>query len=219
MARLSKRLSHRLSYRLFRPLLPLPRQTALFCGIAIAVSAALAGAQAQQVFRYVDKDGRIVYTDRTPPADSKEVQAKRLSPNFIENNDLPIATSQAMERFPVTLYTFSCGLVCQNAEGLLNRRGVPFSTVNVEEPKGADMLQKLTGAQSAPVLQVGDKIIAKGFNEQRWTTLLDEAGYPKSPPRRIAAKPQIEATPTAPPTPPAEATQALPVPGGGYPKQ
>ena len=78
-------------------------------------------------------------------------------------------------------------------------------------------MQKLTGAQQAPVLQVGDKLIARGFNEARWTTMLDDAGYPKSPPRRVAAK-AAEAAP-APAAPPAEATQAIPVPGGGYPKQ
>jgi hypothetical protein len=77
---------------------------------------------------------------------------------------------------------------------------------------------KLTGAQQAPVLQVGDKLIAKGFNEARWTAMLDDAGYPKTPPRRIAAKAAEPAAAPAP-TPPAEATQALPVPGGGYPKQ
>ena len=209
MTRTSRPLSRRLS--------SIPLRIALVCGVAAAVVATLAAAQAQQVYRYVDKDGKTVYTDRPPPADSKEVQAKRLSPNFIENNDVPLATTQAMDRFPVTLYTFACGLVCTNAEALLNRRGVPFSTINVEEPKGADMLQKLTGEQQAPVLQVGDKVIAKGFNEARWTALLDDAGYPKSPPRRIAAKPQIEAAPPA--TTPPEATQALPVQGGGYPKQ
>ena len=214
MAHVTHRWSHRLCH--------IARRIALVCAAttAAAVIAATAAAQAQQVFRYVDKDGRIVYTDRPPPADSKDVQAKRLSPNFIENNDVPVATAQAMERFPVTLFTFACGTVCQNAEALLNRRGVPFSTVNVEEPKGADMLQKLTGVQQAPVLQVGDKIIAKGFNEARWTTLLDEAGYPKSPPRRVTARPQVDAAP--PPSAPAEATQAVAVPavpGGGYPKQ
>ena len=159
---------------------------------------------------------RSVYSDRSPPSEAKEVQAKRLSPNFIENNDMPVAMAQAAQRFPVTLYTFACGTVCQNAEGLLNKRGVPFTTVNVEEPKGLDALQKLTGAQQVPVLQVGDKLVAKGFNEARWTSMLDDAGYPKSPPRRVAAKAPAE--PPAPP-PPAEATQAVPIPGGGYPKQ
>ena len=195
----------------------LSRQVALACGVAAAAIAAYAAAQAQQVYRYVDKDGRTIYSDRQPPADSKEVQAKRLSPNFIENSEAPIALTQAAQRFPVTLYTFACGTVCQNAEALLNRRGVPFTTVNVEEQKGAEALQKLTGAQQAPVLQVGDKLVATGFNEARWTAMLDDAGYPKTPARRIAAKAPAEAAP--PPPPPAQATQAVPVPGGGYPKQ
>ncbi|MEO8306351.1 MAG: glutaredoxin family protein [Betaproteobacteria bacterium] len=193
---------------------------ALVCGVAVTVIATLAGAQ-QQVYRYIDKDGRIIYTDRAPPADGKEVQAKRLTPNFIENNDIPVATSQAAQRFPVTLYTFPCGQVCLSAEALLNRRGVPFTTVNVEDQKGADQLQKLTGAQQAPVLLVGDKLIAKGFNEARWTALLDDAGYPKTPARRVTAKSAAPAAAPAAPAPaaPAEATQAVAVPGGGYPKQ
>ena len=197
------------------------RRIALLCGVAAAVIAAGAAAQAQQVFRYVDKDGKIVYTDRSPPADSKEVQAKRLSPNYIENNDVPLALTQATERFPVTLYTFACGAVCQNAEGLLNRRGVPFTTVNVEDAKGADQLQKLTGAQQAPVLQIGDKLIAKGFNEARWSAMLDEAGYQKTAPRRVAVKVPADAAPATLPgdTPRAAATQAIAIPGGGYPKQ
>jgi glutaredoxin len=195
----------------------------LVVGVAAAVIAALAAAQPQQVYRYVDKDGKTIYSDRAPPPDSKEVQAKRLTPNFIENNDTPVALTQASQRFPVTLYTFACGTVCQNAETLLNRRGVPFTTVNVEDQKGAEQLQKLTGAQQAPVLQVGDKLIAKGFNEARWTAMLDDAGYPKSPPRRIATKTTDPGAapgtaPAAAPAPPAE-TQALPVPGSGYPKQ
>jgi glutaredoxin len=88
----------------------------------------------------------------------------------------------------VTLYTFACGAVCESAEGLLNRRGVPYTTVNVEDAKGAEQLKKLTGEQQAPVLQLGDKLVAKGFNEARWQAMLDEAGYPKSAPRRVATK-------------------------------
>mgnify|MGYP003694137603 CR=1 FL=1 len=36
---------------------------------------------------------------------------------------------------------------------------------------------------------VGDKLVAKGFNEARWTAMLDEAGYPKSAPRRVRKVP------------------------------
>ena len=194
--------------------------TGIGCAVALAAASA-AVAQEKQVYRYTDKDGNIVYSDRAPPADSKDVQAKRLGPNYIETNELPLASRQAMERYPVTLYTFACGELCQNAEGLLNRRGVPFSAVNVEDPKNAERLKTLTGDTQAPVLQVGDKLYVKGFNEARWQAMLDDAGYPKSPVTRRAQP----LRPPASPASPAAASKDVPVTavtpptGGGYPKQ
>ena len=192
-------------------------------GIVGAITLALtAGALAQQpggsqVYRYEDAQGRVVYSDRPPPADAKKAESKRVGANFVETDTTPLATQQATERFPVTLYTFACGDVCQSAEALLNRRGVPFTSVNVEELANAARLQALTGEMTAPVLQVGDKLVAKGYNEARWTTMLDEAGYPKAPaPRRAAA-----GGPRAPEPPPRAETQtAAPAPkGSGYPAQ
>ena len=183
-----------------------------------ALAAVLAGnALAQQdkpVYRYVEKDGRIVYSDRAPPGDAKDVQPKRLGSNFIETTEVPLAAQQAAERYPVTLYTFPCGELCQSAETLLNRRGIPFTTVNVEDPKGAEQLKNLTGELNAPVLKVGDKLIGKGYSEPRWTALLDEAGYPKAPAsrRNTPARPPAELVANTP------APTVAPTPGGGYPK-
>lgn len=190
---------------------------------ALGVAVAATGiAQERQVYRYIDPDGRTVYSDRPPQGAAKEVQQKRLGANFIESSEAPFAVRQAAERFPVTLFTFDCGETCQNAEGLLNKRGVPFSKVNVEDPAGAQRLQQLTGEMSAPVLQVGDKLVAKGFNEGKWQSLLDEAGYPKTPPnRRTPMRPPGEAASagasplTNPPPTTASATPQL---GGAYPK-
>lgn len=193
---------------------------AMIASVVVALAAAGAAAQGQQVYRYVDKNGNVVYSDRQPPSDSKDVQTKRLTPNFIESTTVPLATVQAQERFPVTLYTFACGTFCESAEALLNRRGVPFATVNVQDPKGAERLQKLTGELKAPVLQVGDKLVAAGFNETRWQAMLDEAGYPKTPPSRRAAPPRT--TNEVPPAPPVQKSTApvptTPVPAGTYPK-
>jgi glutaredoxin len=150
---------------------------------ALAI-ATCASAQDKQLYKYTDADGRVVYTDKPPPVGSKNVQPKRLNANVIETNELPLASQIATEKYPVTLYTFKCGDLCENAEALLNRRGVPFTTVNVGDQQGAAKLHALTGENSAPVLQVGDKLIGKGFNEQRWQAMLDEAGYPKAPPTR-----------------------------------
>ncbi|MDQ6618564.1 MAG: glutaredoxin family protein [Pseudomonadota bacterium] len=189
------------------------RQTTVIVAILAATLAAGAFAQ-QQVYRYVDPDGRVVYSDRPPSGAAKDVQPKRLGANFIENDALPLAARQASENYPVTLYTFACGQICQTAEAMLNRRGIPFSQVNVEEAKGAERLKALTGEMTAPVLQVGDKLVAKGFNEGRWQALLDEAGYPRSMPPRTRSL-----APKAPEPAPAPAAQAVPAtPAGGYPK-
>ncbi|MEP6658192.1 MAG: glutaredoxin family protein [Betaproteobacteria bacterium] len=194
---------------------------ALACGLVAAVIAA--GLQAQPaVYRYVGPDGRIVYSDRPPPDTARNVETKRLGPNVIEVDAATLATRTASENFPITLYTFACGEICQTAEATLKGRGVPFSVVNVEDPKGAERLKALTGEMTAPVLQVGDKLMARGFNETRWQALLDEAGYPRSATPRPAAPARPAAAPSRadPSGAPASAPSApaLPNVGGGYPK-
>ena len=70
---------------------------ALVAGITAVVATGVA-AQNQQVYRYVDKDGRVVYSDRGPPSDARDVQSKRLRGNVIENNELPIAAHRQHSR-------------------------------------------------------------------------------------------------------------------------
>ena len=185
------------------------------------LSLAFAGgalAQTAQVYRYTDTDGRIVYSDRAPPPAAKNIQPKRLGANYIETSELPIATQQATERFPVTLYTYDCGGICASAEALLNRRGVPYTTVIVTEGTNAAKLQSISGEQRVPVLQIGDKV-EKGFLDSRWQAALDEAGYPKTPPARRTATPRApEAKAAQAAAAPKETSVAAPAKGSNYPK-
>jgi glutaredoxin len=185
-------------------------------GIAALVVAGGAFAQSQ-VYRYTDADGHTVYSDRPPSSEVKNLQTKKLGANFISTSEPGYAAALAAERYPVTLYTFQCGEVCQNAEALLNKRGVPFTIVNVSEPDGQTRLQAVASEGVAPVLTVGDKQVAKGFNEARWQAMLDEAGYPKTPaPKRSAPVARVTETPS----PVQEGTKAVGMPqrGGDYPK-
>jgi len=189
------------------------RRYAIGCGVLAGILAAGVAAQTPQVYRYVDGDGRVVYSDKVPPPGAKDVEVKKLGTNVIDSQP-SLNTQMAQERYPVTLYTFACGDVCRNAEALLNRRGVPFQTINVSTPEGGERLTRLTGEMQAPVLQVGDKLIAKGFNETVWQSLLNEAGYPKTPPPRRAqpVRPTNEAAKADTPKPASKQ-----VPGAGYP--
>jgi glutaredoxin len=193
------------------------RNVRIALGIAALVVAGGAFAQAQ-VYRYTDADGHTVYSDRPPSSDVKNLQTKKLGANFISTSEPGYAAALAAERFPVTLYTFQCGEVCQNAETLLNKRGVPFTIVNVSEPDGQTRLQAVASEGVAPVLTVGDKQVAKGFNESRWQAMLDEAGYPKTPaPKRAAPTARVS---EPPPPPVQDGTRAVGMPqrGGDYPK-
>jgi len=188
--------------------------------VLVTATVALSASAEQQVYRYTDADGRTVYSDRPPIGAAKDVQPKRLGSNYIENDALPLAAREASQNYPVTLYTFNCGPLCTTAEALLNRRGVPYTPVNVEEVKGAERLKALTGEMTAPVLQVGEKLAAKGYNEAKWQALLDEAGYPKTmaPRTRGAASKSGSEPPQRAEKPPTPDTPKAVAPGSGYPK-
>ncbi len=188
------------------------RRLALASGLVAAFAAAVAAGQTQPIYRYVDAQGSIAYSDKPPPPDAKKVEAMRLNLNTIETDQTALEAQRAQDRYPVTLYTFACGDVCDRAEALLNRRGVPFTRVNVSEADNQEKLKRLTGELRAPVLQAGDKLVIKGFSETEWQALLDRAGYPKTPPlRRTPIAPEAaKAAARAPATEPAA--------GGGYPK-
>ena len=197
--------------------------------LALALCASVA-AQDKQLYRYIDANGKVVYTDTPPPPNAKDVQPKRIGANVIETNEVPLAARMASERFPVTLYTFDCGEPCRSAEALLNKRGVPFKSVNVSQPEGAAKLMSLTGSNLAPVMQVGDKLVAKGMSEPQWQAMLDQAGYPRSSPPRLlppgkgteapplAKGPAPAAAAPAEPAPTTAAAPAAPASDGGYPK-
>jgi hypothetical protein len=175
----------------------------------------LAAAQVQQVYRYIDLDGRVVYSDKPPPPTAKDAQAKRIGANSIETSDLSYATAQAQERYPVTLYSFACGVVCDTAQGVLNKRGVPHTVIDVSVGDGAERLKRLSGGLDAPTMQVGDQY-ATGFNEGKWQAMLNDAGYPKTPPPRTTpvGRPPVPIV-TAPST--TSQTVAAP-PKGTYPQ-
>jgi hypothetical protein len=192
-------------------------QPALVLALLLGVVSSLASAQVQQVYRYLDVDGKVVYSDKPPPANAKDAQAKRVSGNSIETSTLSFATQQAQERYPVTLYSFSCGVVCDTAQGLLNKRGVPHTVVDVSVGDGADKLKKLSGGLDAPALQVGEQY-ASGFNEGKWQALLSDAGYPKTPPPRTTPVGKPAAAPAADLSTVTQTAQPTIPPKGSYPQ-
>ncbi len=135
---------------------------------------------AAEMYRWVDANGKVHYTDTPPPLTAKNVQKKVLGSQAGEAQ-MPYILQQAMKNFPVILYNSKCGEPCINAIELLTNRGIPFSKKNPENnPTDAEALKKVAGGELVvPVLVVG-KDILKGYEKGSWNSALDLAGYPKS---------------------------------------
>lgn len=165
---------------------------------------AASAAQAGEMFRWVDAEGKVHYTDQPPPGSAKKVEEKKLGGGVVDTTQLPYATQQAVKKYPVTLYVTDCGEACDAARTHLNQRGVPFSTKNPQTtPADAEALKKLVGAAYVPVLVVGS-VVSKGYEKGAWDAALDTAGYPQSAPYKKPA-PKSEKTeekPAAPEAPP-----------------
>jgi len=142
----------------------------------------IAGAHAQQLYRWVDKDGRVTYSQNPPPAGAaKSVQSKSLGSSAAESSSLPYAVQVAVRNFPVTLYaTPDCGAPCDDGRASLQKRGIPFKEVSVADPKGFETLKSLSGGKTqVPVLQIGSRTLF-GYDAATWKSNLDEVGYPSS---------------------------------------
>jgi len=126
--------------------------------------------------------GGTIISDKAPPPGAKNV-VKWSGNARSEDPQLPYATRQAAEKYPVTLYTSaSCVDPCKQARDLLNGRGVPFSeTMLKSDEEIAEASKKLGGEVTVPSIFVGQQSF-KGIESTAWNNLLDLAGYPKSAP-------------------------------------
>jgi glutaredoxin len=147
---------------------------------AMLAAAFCANAQTN-VYRWVDKDGKVQFSDSPPPADAKDATQRRLGGGGPDDTQTPYATQVAAKRNPVTLFTGTdCGDPCTRGRDLLSRRGVPFTERDAQNnPAYREELNKVSGAYEVPVLVVGESKL-KGYDEDQWHASLDGAGYPRT---------------------------------------
>jgi len=178
---------------------------------ALLLCCALA-AQAQGVQRIVGPDGKVTYTDRAAPASASAPAAPAN-----DASALPYALRQAVQRYPVTLYTGDKCNPCNSARELLQKRGVPFTEKTVTTPSDAQAFAQLGVDNSLPLISVGTQRIT-GFQAAELNRYLDAAGYPAESqlPRTHRNPPPQALAPAAPapataPSASAPAAPAAPV--------
>jgi Domain of unknown function (DUF4124) len=147
---------------------------------ALAAAALVTEASAGNLYRWVDKDGRVHYTDQPPPPEAKSAERKKLGDKGVEST-VPYSLQLATKNFPVTLYTAKdCGEPCKLGAALLGKRGIPFKEKNARDPGVTEEISGLTGGKlEVPLLAVGRSVL-RGFEESAWNSSLNSAGYPST---------------------------------------
>ncbi|MBT2321394.1 glutaredoxin family protein [Variovorax paradoxus] len=168
--------------------------------LGLTLLLAAGAASAQSVYRHVDKNGKVTFSDQPPAADAQPA-TPRAGIAAGAGAGLPYELRQVAQRYPVTLYTSDeCG-PCGAGRSLLVTRGIPFDERTVKSNEDVEALQRLSGQASLPLLSIGSQQL-KGFSDAEWSQYLDAAGYPKSA--------QLPASYRNPPAQPLVAVQPAP---------
>jgi hypothetical protein len=183
--------------------------------LVLALAAVLMAPAHAAMYKWVDAQGRVQYSDTPPPPNARKAEKHKIVPNTIQTTGAPFAVQEAAKRNPVTLWTSDCGELCNRARDYLARRGVPHSVRNPSRQSEQEVWKQVSGGDnSIPLLIIGADQKLKGFDEGQWSAALDSAGYPRSAPAlKPQAIPSVEAPVVVKPAatgapPPAQGAQA-----------
>ena len=181
-----------------------------FSLFGLALLLAIGPAQAQQ-YRWIDRNGKVQFSDTPPPAGARDVRKVDLAAPAPAPAPLPYELGRLQAEFPVVLYTSpNCKKGCQLAREALNKRGVPFKEMQVWNQETLAELKRVSGTEGVPVLLVGREV-QRGFEQHAYDQALDNAGYPKTgtlPALSQEAPPPPAGYVSSEPPPPAEQAPA-----------
>ena len=179
----------------------------LFSTAGLAVFLLATSVAQAQLYKSIGADGRVTYSD-TPPSSGKIVESKSLSNNSesdIDTSGLPYELGQAKKNSPVTLYTSSKCIPCDDGRKLLRNRGIPFREKTISTNNDIARLKEVAGESQLPFMLIG-RNKESGFEATSWNAALSAAGYPQNN--------QLPKTyqngQTTPAAPPANASAASP---------
>lgn len=132
-----------------------------------------------QVFKWVDANGKVTYSDVPPPKTAVSVEKKSYSSSDEPNYAFSYELGQAVKNMPVTLYNSAKCTPCDDGRNFLKQNGIPFSEKTVVTNADVEKLNSIGGGTQLPLLVIG-RTNFKGFSYGDWRSGLTQAGYPES---------------------------------------
>ncbi len=150
--------------------------------------ALMAGSVSAEIYKYVDAEGRMHFTD-TPPAGANAKQLN-IQPNIIEGGIKPKSSAngepsaaeirkknllETTKQPKVELFVTSwCGY-CKKAEAYLRKKGIKYTAYDIEKnPQAARRKASLTSRKGVPFALIGAQKLT-GFSEMAYEQALQKA--------------------------------------------
>ena len=139
--------------------------------------ACIPAADAQTIYRWVDSNGRVQYTDK-PPAG---VKASPVESRINSYSGTPTVTGAASASAggtqpEIKMYSTDwCGY-CKQARAYFAANRVRYTELDVEKVPAARAEYQRMGARGVPVILVGEQRM-NGYSEERLAAMLKAAGY------------------------------------------
>ena len=133
--------------------------------LALALALSCAGVSAQQVYRWVDGNGRIHYGSEPPPGAAKAAVQPRIN-----------SYGSQSPRAEITMYVTAWCPYCRKAREFLARRGIAYRELDIEKSPAARAEYDRLGGRGVPLILVGEKRM-QGYREETLARLLKSAGY------------------------------------------
>lgn len=147
----------------------------LFASFTLAI---VAPAAAQTLYKWVDAQGKISYSDQAPPPQAKDLTPtiNTLGAGLPQPEPLGFEAQQTANKNPVVLYTAKDCAPCEAARQMLRTSGTPYTEKTISTNEDIAELNKLFGSDLLPSLTVG-KTALKGYDDAAWKAQLATAGY------------------------------------------
>lgn len=124
-------------------------------------------------YKWIDENGAVHFGDKPP----QQVNAEEVTLHVnTYTNKIDIEALLAPDKEPVVIYSTKRCQYCKKAKKLFRANNIPFQEYDIEMSTKGRQDYRLLNGRGVPIILVGEQRM-NGFNEERLTRLLEDAGY------------------------------------------